>query len=123
MSSQAFVLQEIIDASILDPNDLRCPRCQGNTLVLSGQAQMPQREVMEKGTITAQIPTTEGGSFNVEQIDCLPCNVRFEVREPKLFQLERENLNLKDEITELQIERESRNGGPGSSGVAIRYRQ
>jgi hypothetical protein len=102
VTDQAFVQQEIIDASILDPQDIRCPRCKGNTLVLTGQAQVPQREIMEAGEITdRQVNLDAGGTFEVERIDCLPCNVTYLLREPKLFQLERENLDLKHQVNVL----------------------
>lgn len=102
MTDKAFVQQEIIDASRFDPQDIRCPRCQGNTLILSGQAQLPQREVMVDGVVTDRINNPEaGGSFDVERIDCLPCTITYLLREPKLFILERENLELKHQVKDL----------------------
>jgi hypothetical protein len=120
VTDQAFVHQEILDASLLNPADLRCPRCKGNTLVLTGQAQIPQREIMENGVMTHHTSNAEaGGSFDVERIDCLPCNVTFMVRDPKLFQLERENLNLKHENEELKRTLGEGGSGSGSQNTGI----
>ncbi len=95
-SDQAFVRQEIIDCDVLNVQDIRCPNCKNNTLVLSGHEKIPQKEIMEEGIITSQLPGSyEDGSFDLEKIDCLSCNTEFIVKDHVMYQLEKENLELK----------------------------
>lgn len=124
MTDTSFVQQEIIDASTLNPGELRCPRCKGDTLVLSGQAQIEQREIMEHGVITDRQPNTkDAGSFDVTRIDCVPCTKTFHLRSPKLFALERENSDLKFQVGELMRKvGEVPEGGPGSLGAEYGFR-
>ena len=103
MNDRAFVQQEILDASVVDPSDIRCPRCRGNTLVLTGLAQMPQQGIMEGGVIVERLSNPEaGGTFDIERIDCVSCTITYLIRAPKLFQLERENLKLTHKVEDLQ---------------------
>jgi hypothetical protein len=95
MSDQAFVNEEIVDSNILDPNNIKCPKCKSDTLLLVGQSQVPQRNIMENGIITKEMPGEyEDGSFDLEEINCLTCNTKFIVHSHDLFRLEKENLEL-----------------------------
>jgi ribosomal protein S27E len=96
MSDQAFIKQEIVDENILNIQDIRCPNCKNNTLVLSGYEKIPQKEIMEAGIITSQLPGSyEDGAFDLEKIDCLSCNTEFIIKDHTMYQLEKENLELK----------------------------
>lgn len=118
MTDQAFVRQEVVDASIFDPSDLRCPKCNGNTLVLTGQAQLPQREIRENGeTVDRQTRPENEGSFDIDRIDCLPCNNTYLLRSPKLYLLEAENLSLKYKVADLERALEDRGGSSGTPVV------
>ncbi len=118
MKDQAFVRQEILDASHVDPADLRCPKCFSNTLVLSGHAEMPQREIHEDGQLVHREFNHEAqSSFDIERIDCVHCAVTYILRDPKLFALERENLNLRTELAGLRRELGETPAGGGSSSI------
>jgi transposase-like protein len=120
VTDQAFVQQEIIDGSLLDPADIRCPQCKKNTIVCSGQSQIASREVWEEGVVTSQTSdATSGGAFDIQRIDCLNCNKTFLLRNPELFQLERENLKLKQKVTDLQRELIERGGAPPAAGANL----
>ena len=123
MKDEAFVRQEIIDGADLNPADLRCPKCKGNTLVLSGQAQVPQREIWENGVVVAMHSTPEqGGSFDIERMDCVPCQRTYFVRNPRVFELERENLDLQNQNNLLRQELVERGGNPGGDqGAGLGY--
>ena len=115
-TDQAFVQQEIVDGARLDPADIRCPQCKKNTIVCSGQSQVPSREIWEDGVVVSQENDATRSSFDIERIDCLNCNKTFILRNPELFQLERENLGLKRQITTLQRDLEDRGGAPPTTG-------
>ena len=118
MTDQAFVQQEIIDASLLDPADIRCPQCHKNTIMCSGLSQIASREVWEEGVVTSQTSdAVAGGAFDIQRIDCLHCNKTFLLRNPELFKLERENLGLKRQITVLQRDLSDRGGAPPAAGT------
>ena len=120
VKDQAFVNQEVIDGADLDPGDLRCPQCHRNTFVVSGQAQMAHREVWEQGEVVdRQSDPAQGGSFDIERMDCLHCNKTYLIRSPELFRLERENLNLQTKNAELRRELIDRGGTSGGSGANL----
>jgi hypothetical protein len=111
MKDEAFLQQEIINGATINPGDIRCPGCKGNTYVLSGQIQMPQREIWEDGVATLCKTKAElGGSFDVERLDCPRCRMTFVIRNPDLFRLEAENHSLKAKIDKLEDELENCTG-------------
>lgn len=117
MARKAFIQQEIIDGSVLNPAGLQCPRCSGNTLVLHGTMQINAWETMEDGVIVEQKTDAEdSGAFDVTRIDCLPCNVTFQVRDPQLYRLEYEILKLSTQIKKMERVA-GRFGGGGSSAL------
>lgn len=98
-SDKAFSKEEIVDSISINPNEVKCPKCGNNSLVLVGQAQIPQRDIIENGIVTATLAGKyEEGSFSVEEIDCLFCNIKFIVKDHDLFILEKENASLKNKL-------------------------
>jgi hypothetical protein len=95
----AFIIQEIISSNSFNPCDFKCPRCQQKTMILKGKSELPQREFMENGVVTeSQIGDYLEGSFNIETIDCLTCNVQFIIKDHELYELELENAALKKKL-------------------------
>lgn len=91
MDTRAFIKQEVIDGGTLDVMNIVCPGCGKNTLVLSGQATIPQKEIMENGEITDRLPGLyEDGAFDLQQIDCMSCNTQYLIKDHRLFILEKE---------------------------------
>jgi hypothetical protein len=110
-SDEAFVRQEILDAAELNISDLRCPHCQGNTLVLTGYDQVSMRQIRENGEVVNTAIDQEGnGMFDVQRMDCVPCATTYLIRNPELFRLERENLHLKTENFNLRLQVEDKGG-------------
>ena len=110
MAERALVRQEIIDGDTLNVLDLRCPGCKNNTLVLSGQAMLPQKEIMEAGKIVDQIVGDyEDGAFDLERIDCLSCNTQYIIKDRKILSLETENANLKQRLNDAEGKRKYMN--------------
>jgi uncharacterized protein YbaR (Trm112 family) len=88
-----------VDSGQFDINNICCPSCHNNTLVLTGLALLPQREVMEEGIITEQTPGEyKDGSFDLQQIDCLNCNTKFIIRDHELFRMELEISALRKKL-------------------------
>jgi hypothetical protein len=125
VSNSAFTKQEVINVTALDPMDMRCPTCHTNTLVLSGQAQLAQREVMENGVVVSRVLTnpSANGTFDVTRLDCVNCSTTFHIRNAEVFRLEAENLELKSRIGELMRKLKSDpEGGSGSLGPEYGFR-
>lgn len=122
-SDRAFVIQEVINAATLNPEDLRCPHCEGNTLVLTGKTQVNSREVMANGVVVDRtVEPEETGGFDVTRIDCVPCSRTMHVRDPRVFELEKENLQLKNDNHDLRTELKERGGQPGPPLPGVGYR-
>jgi hypothetical protein len=120
MKDEAFLQQEVVNGALINPGDIRCPGCKGNTYVLSGQVQMPQREVWENGVATHfQAKPELGGSFDIQRLDCPRCRMTFVFRNPDLFRLEAENLALQAKVDKLTDELEHYTG-ISSSKVRMR---
>lgn len=88
-----------MDGGQLNLTDIRCPSCGTNTLVLSGQSLVPQREIVENG-VTTDVTLGEyaDGAFNLQRIDCMNCNTQFIIKDHALFRLEQENHELRQKL-------------------------
>ena len=100
MTDAGIVRSEIVDGDKINELDIRCPSCSNNTLlVLTGQAQLLQREIMESGIVTFQIQgLQEEGSFDLQEIDCPQCKTKFIIKDHVLYKLEIENEELRKQL-------------------------
>jgi DNA-directed RNA polymerase subunit RPC12/RpoP len=99
VTDAGIVRNEIVDGDKINELDIRCPSCGNNTLVLTGQAQLPQREVMESGVITMRLHGLyEEGSFDLQEIDCPQCKTKFIIKDHNLYKLEQENEELRKQL-------------------------
>ena len=99
MSDQGIVRSEIIDGDKINEVDIRCPNCGNNTLVLTGQSQLPQKEILESGVVTMRIQGMyHEGSFDLQEIDCPTCRTKFIVKDHVLYRLEVENEELRKQL-------------------------
>ena len=99
MADRGIVRSEIVDGDKIDGVDIRCPSCGNNTLVLTGQAQLPQREFMESGIITMRLQGLyEDGSFDLQEIDCPQCKTKFLIKDHEQYRLEREIEELRKQL-------------------------
>jgi len=99
MDDLGIVRSEIVDADKINELDIRCPNCGNNTLVLTGQTQIPQREIMESGVVTLQLQGLfEEGSFDLQEIDCPQCKTKFIIKDHVLYRLEAENEELRKQL-------------------------
>jgi DNA-directed RNA polymerase subunit RPC12/RpoP len=99
VADTGIVRSEIVDGDRINSLDIRCPSCGNNTLVLTGQAQIPQREFMEAGIVTMQLQGLyEEGSFDLQEIDCPQCETKFIIKDHMLYRLEVENDKLRKQL-------------------------
>jgi DNA-directed RNA polymerase subunit RPC12/RpoP len=90
------VIEQHVGSHTLNPADLRCPQCQGNTLTLHGNVQIPRMIEMAKGEILKSWNGPEEEKFELEQFDCCHCNVRWVVKPREYIQLETELFKLRE---------------------------
>jgi DNA-directed RNA polymerase subunit RPC12/RpoP len=100
MANKAIIQEEIVNAADIDPNSIRCPRCKGDTLILKGNSQIAREEVMEKGEIISVNTNADSHAFELEVIECMPCDRRFIIKTREVFQLEQSNESLRQLVIE-----------------------
>jgi hypothetical protein len=72
---------EILAASKVPTNPVRCPLCSCEDLVLYGQVAFPHRETRKGGIVIDKVTDTEiAENFELASMDCLGCSVRFEIQ-------------------------------------------
>jgi DNA-directed RNA polymerase subunit RPC12/RpoP len=101
MAHKAIIVEESICAEDIDPKDIRCPRCHGQTLILKGNHQIAHEEILQDGVIVESKNIPEMHAFEVEIIECTPCSVRFLVKSKDMFQLEKLNFLLRQQVIDL----------------------
>lgn len=100
MANRAIITEQVVNAVDIDGNHLKCPRCSGRTLVLYGNSQIPRRETMVEGAIEHVEVDKEQHRFELEKFECIRCQVRFLIKPAAQFELEKQNLLLRELIIE-----------------------
>lgn len=95
MAQQAIVRNEFVCAEDITPDELRCPRCQSNTLVLYGNGQVSRVETLENGTLTHVRVDESSHTFEIETIECMACETRWHIKTREVTELERRNEELR----------------------------
>lgn len=92
-----------IDASRIDPNDIRCPSCQAKNPILIGHLRVPHCEVTSQHLVVRSLTAgDEPDSFDLERIECQECGNRCDVVDPEVFALSINNLTLQAECDQLR---------------------
>jgi hypothetical protein len=98
MASKAFVRQEIVKSESLDPEDLRCPRCNGNDVIIYGFERRPRVDSIVGGEVEASYVDGESSDFSVERLDCLPCSTTFLIVDQDKALKDMEVTHLREEL-------------------------
>lgn len=101
MTRKAIVTFEMVNADDIDPKDIRCPRCKGNTLILKGNHQIAREEVLQDGVVVQAKTLSDVHGFEIEIIECHMCSVQFEVKPGELFELHKLNMLLREHVIDL----------------------
>lgn len=95
-------MNEILQASkvVIDP--LRCPHCKGQDLVVYGQLSYPHEEVWKNGQVIEKKTNWEiKENFALEAFDCLQCLIKFHIKSDTEVDLAIENGELRDTIVKV----------------------
>jgi hypothetical protein len=101
LTRKAIVTFEMVSADDIDPKDIRCPRCKGNTLILKGNHQIAREEVLQDGVVVQAKTLSDVHRFEIETIECHMCSVQFEVKPGELFELHKLNMLLREHVIDL----------------------
>lgn len=111
MAQKAVMMNEMVNAEDINPKDIRCPRCKGQTLILRGNFQIAHEEILQEGKLVESKSMPETGAFELEIMDCTACSVRFLIKPKEVYELEAMNLLLRNQVIEL--------GGKDPFGVGL----
>jgi hypothetical protein len=103
MADRALAFQtQIIPASKVPNDPVRCPNCDSPNLLLYGKVVYPARLTIVDGKESDQsVDLSAKNNFEVDVIECLKCSVRTEIQPDAENILYMENSVLRDEITRL----------------------
>ncbi len=101
MTHKAMNRAELVNAEDINPKDVRCPRCKGNTLVLKGNHQVAHEEILQDGVVVSSTSDPNTHSFELEIIECMPCSVRFVIKPRQVYELEKMTWDMRQIILDL----------------------
>jgi hypothetical protein len=99
MSDRSFKSQEIIDSTSINLADVRCPKCNNNTLLLDGTIRYSESRILENGQISfATSSPPENEIFEIEVLGCMSCGIEYILKQHELFILEQDNAVLRTKL-------------------------